>query len=237
MDHQSNATVLEFDGANDLVTINAKNFTGAENLTIAARIKRNRTGGSPVGYIFGSTRLGLYIDRDNKRMCFDDNIRVLCTGFNSVQLDVWQHVAVVQDISNSRVTFYINGVATQYGGRAGSTAATQFALGNYPTVNGPVRPFAGLMSDVQVYKRALSAAEIQTVYGGQAVPVCTECVFLCQRLARGGDSVILNDSGCTDVFDGYQDHDGSAYSGRHFYYYCQRCRRRGDSHDQLQSQR
>ena len=158
---------LAFDGVNDLVTLDGFGVNASSQLTIAARIKYNRIASRPYGYIFGSRLLAFYADRDNRRLCFtSDNTRTVCSDFNSLVLDTWQHVAVMLDAVNGRVRFYINGVKTERPTGMTLAATSGFAIGNFPDVRGTVRPFAGAIYDVQVYKQVLSDTEITALAAG-----------------------------------------------------------------------
>ena len=73
----------------------------------------------------------------------------------------WQHVAVVCD--GSKAFFYVNGEVKTSGAAAGVLAPNPdltFRLGQGV---GAGRFFRGLLSDVRVYRTALSPAELQAV--------------------------------------------------------------------------
>ena len=82
--------------------------------------------------------------------------------YGVVTLGVWQHVAVVADGATG--TFYVNGK------NAGSGALTQlpidttisFVIGEVGSFAG--RNFNGLIDEVRVYNRALSASEVLNLY-------------------------------------------------------------------------
>ncbi|MGE0821974.1 MAG: LamG-like jellyroll fold domain-containing protein [Candidatus Binatia bacterium] len=162
---------LEFDGVNDLVTVEGKNFDGSGNLTIAARIHRHSSGGHARGYVLGSNRLAFYADRNNRRICFtSDNTQVVCSPIGSLRLDTWQNVAVVQNAAGGNTSVYVEGQETRTNVRMIPTSASRFAIGNYPQESGTIRPFAGVIDDVRVYTRALSTAEIQALFTKQIPP-------------------------------------------------------------------
>jgi hypothetical protein len=120
----------------------------------------------------GSAQTGFGVDRMNKRICFYSGSYSACTEFHSLHLDTWQQVAVVQDVRNQKVIFYVDGVATERYANVVPQAGAAFAIGNYPSESGLVRPFGGLIEDVRVYDRSLSAAEVQTAgaAGAPAAP-------------------------------------------------------------------
>ncbi|NLE07588.1 MAG: DUF1566 domain-containing protein, partial [Parcubacteria group bacterium] len=121
---------------------------------------------------------------------------------SSVPMDVWSHVTYIQSSTNG-VSFYING---QLDG--GNTASTR----NAPQNNNPVYigidedlvnySFLGLMDDVRVYNRVLSAEEIKRLYNQGAgmkityTPPASTCdneVWYCDQ-----DDVIANTLGDGD---------------------------------------
>jgi parallel beta-helix repeat protein len=151
------------------VRINGQNFDGTGTMAITAKIKAAGAGGHVRGYIIGSSRLAFSVDRANRKICFYSGslmVTMVCSDINSLQLNTWQQVAVVQDVSNQEVTFYINGVKTQRKVKLSPLADRNFAIGNYPSSSGTVRPFAGFIDDVRVYNRVLSATELQALSAG-----------------------------------------------------------------------
>ena len=88
-------------------------------------------------------------------------------GLAQLLLGAWTHLAVTYD--GASLKLYVNG--SQVGSKAQS--------GPIPTSTGPLRIggntiwgeyFAGLIDEVRVYNRALSAAEIQTDMGRALLP-------------------------------------------------------------------
>ncbi len=84
------------------------------------------------------------------------------TATSSIVTGTWYQVAVTYDGSN--VAFYINGVP------AGSTAATGAWNTSNATLgigqNRAANWFSGLIDDVRIYNRTLSASEISAMYNG-----------------------------------------------------------------------
>jgi alpha-tubulin suppressor-like RCC1 family protein len=93
------------------------------------------------------------------------------TATATITTGTWQHITVTRSFSggNATVTFYINGVQA-----GSSTAATGPALGSSAPVwlsRGPYHAaytsqgtYFGLMDEVQIYNRALSASEITQTF-------------------------------------------------------------------------
>jgi hypothetical protein len=82
---------------------------------------------------------------------------------NASPTSTWQHVAFTYDGTN--ITTYFNGVKTVSTAAASFTSsANPLYIGSDTTSGG--RNFNGLIDDVRIYNRALSAAEIQSIYNG-----------------------------------------------------------------------
>ena len=84
---------------------------------------------------------------------------IASTASSAIGLNVWTHLAVTFDGSTLRL--YVNGAVVNSIAKSGSMATSSNPLrigGN--TIWGEY--FAGLIDEVRIYNRALSAAEIQT---------------------------------------------------------------------------
>jgi hypothetical protein len=86
-------------------------------------------------------------------------------GFNSgsvLQLNTWNYVTLVRDLTNMRLYWYKNGnlvVQTTASYPAASTSSLPVTIGA-----GYAGFYNGLIDDVRVYNRALSSAEINQIY-------------------------------------------------------------------------
>jgi hypothetical protein len=153
---------LSFDGSNDVLMLNSVNFNTGD-LTFSAWIYRT-TGGNANGWVMGSTGQEFAADNVNRRICFtSNNATYLCTASNTLNLNAWQHVAVVRTLSGA-ATIYINGTQVATGATGAPIASASWAIGNYPSAAGNVRPFAGKIDDVRVYSRLVTSSEISTMY-------------------------------------------------------------------------
>jgi hypothetical protein len=88
---------------------------------------------------------------------------------SSVALPVnqWVHVAVTFDTTNGAMQLYINGVpdaTSQYTGGLWAANTNPLKIGSLGTPSGAA-PFDGLIDEVKIYSRALSASEIANTYG------------------------------------------------------------------------
>lgn len=83
--------------------------------------------------------------------------------------DQWHHLAATWD--DGRVTLYFDGKQVATGGKAGA-GDLKFKLGNlrfgedYPPTSLGNEPFLGTADDIQVFRRALSAAEVMKLTKG-----------------------------------------------------------------------
>ena len=83
---------------------------------------------------------------------------------------VWQHVALTYDKASGTGAIYINGVAVttiNLGSFTPITGFTNLLIGArtlFASVGSPASQYSGEMDEISLYGRALSAAEIQTIY-------------------------------------------------------------------------
>ena len=104
----------------------------------------------------------------NRAMCFGNDVNTnnyYCTPLSILNTGIWYHVVVLY---GGGYQIFINGVSqamTQYTGTYGMWNTTQLNIG-YRPYSAAVSPFQGLIDDVRVYNRALSATEIQAMYNG-----------------------------------------------------------------------
>ena len=80
-----------------------------------------------------------------------------------IPLNTWSQASVTFSNSSKAVAYYINGIPN------GTTTLNQtFVVGNkfIGETSGYLSYFPGLIDDVRIYNRALSASEIQAMYNG-----------------------------------------------------------------------
>ena len=172
---------LDFDGADDTVDAGSAStiddvFAGGG--TLAGWIYPRSWGGGAFGRIadkadaLGANRNGWAFELYGSPRAmlfqygFSGNIGNWYTPTDSVVLDTWQHVAVVYDNSadTNDPTIYIDGVAQPLTeldtpvGTTSSDAANDLHLGNYAVALS--RAFDGVLDDIRLYGRMLSATEI-----------------------------------------------------------------------------
>lgn len=156
---------LSFDGVNDLVTIEDSNLLDLTNgMTLEAWVRPSSVGAAwrtvllkerPDGLSYG-----LYSDNAGSRpsawlrVGADDRF---VDGTAAVPANTWTHLAVTYDATTIRL--YVNGVQVATAPSAGSMTVS----GNPLRIGGNLiwgEYFSGLIDDVRVYNRTLSAAEI-----------------------------------------------------------------------------
>ncbi|HLL76207.1 MAG TPA: Ig-like domain-containing protein, partial [Pyrinomonadaceae bacterium] len=172
---------FKFDGADDIVTVSppgALDITGSQ-LTIDGWIKpaanttafyfgRSASSDHPyVAYfVAGSGHDDVHIitktSQDNTNLEYH-------TGYTPPVGD-WTHLAFVYD--GAAMKLYANGAQVFSGARTGNllSSTLPFAIGN--RVNDPIASFNGLIDEVEVFSRALSAGEIQAIYGANGGGKC-----------------------------------------------------------------
>jgi hypothetical protein len=198
-----NAAALSFNGTSHAVNVGSgaslTNLTN--NFSVAAWIRpqslngvrriisharNNGNNGWGLGIRDGGLRFTTYGVRD-----YDTNIGILAA-------QQWVHVAAVMG-SNNHVTFYVNGVAVQTvaGSAPGRVATSPMLLGASTPVNSTTQYefFSGLMDEVRVYGRVLSAEEIGVLARG-SLPGMIGTVLDAPLAVNG--NLVLN-SGVLDV--------------------------------------
>jgi hypothetical protein len=92
----------------------------------------------------------------------------------SVPLNQWTHVACTYDRQVARL--YLNGVevAAEAGTQPIPTAPRELWIGNEEPLlsNGMIRQFDGLIDEVEIFNRALSASEIQAIFDAGSAGKC-----------------------------------------------------------------
>lgn len=157
---------IVFDGTNDNVSVSGLTAYGSTNAhTYAAWVKP-----SYLAYNYnwvinnGSTTNGTSLIISSSKVGFfyqGGSAVVFSSG--TLIINNWYYITATYNGSNT-VKFYINGVAAGVSSISGSWSATN----TYPNIgtwyNGSQYPYTGNISNVQIYNRALSDAEITQNY-------------------------------------------------------------------------
>src|SRR3989344_5196869 len=169
---------LNFDGVNDYVIASSTSLNNLPAMTVSAWMFPRSSGEGTVGNIVtksqgaGVNGWRIYQDGTQIRMIVDydggsDLSRLGGTG--SETLNQWQHIVFTWDGSSISTNIKIYRDGKEVSGTSGnngtgnriSDSSNSLIIGND---DGQTRTFNGLIDDVRVYNRALSAAEIQTLY-------------------------------------------------------------------------
>jgi hypothetical protein len=172
---------LSLDGVNDFARVPHAAALNAFPLTLSAWFKTGATTGvrglvnkyvanSYNGYqiFFVRGDLCAWFLRDGANYVYDGgNCSMKTPGYTNGQ---WHHVALVIDQTGGKL--YLDKVlkaSLPWTGAAGAVTTTQdLRLGHYPGAAGAAEYLPGLVDDVRIYNRALSAAEIAQMYDGAA---------------------------------------------------------------------
>jgi len=160
-----------FNGINDYVdcgTGASLNITSV--ITVGAWVYLS-SAPTEIRYILGKRdgaeaySIDINVNRGIRFSTFDGGNHILYTGDNVWPLNQWFHVVGTYD--GTTLVIYINGinVASQYSPGSISTSPYSFAIGNIRgTTDYPGIYFPGLIDEVRVYNRDLSASEVSRLY-------------------------------------------------------------------------
>jgi len=159
------------DGSDDHVELEAGqglNLTG--NLTVTAWICPESFGAAGYGRIVdkGSIASGFafYVKQSIQGLAYltygGSNID---SDSGVIELDRWQHVAVSYDDASDTIAFYVNGTAAgggTYLTNPADSTGEELIIGN--RLDSLDRGFKGMLSDIRIYSRTLTAEEISAIY-------------------------------------------------------------------------
>lgn len=166
--------VASFDGADDFIETNSNSTVTSFPITVSAWVK---SGGSSRDVIFGSywangTNRSLQCEIDASGRMY-----MLCSSTGSYQssnsvrgattLSTTEYSHVVFVFEASGGTLYLNGEVESSSGSLFSTLNTpvvNFLIGSEGTASNQSHGFDGNISNVQVWDRAITAAEVATLY-------------------------------------------------------------------------
>lgn len=171
---------LSFDGVNDYVEIQtggpADFFGGASGATVSAWVKVTATAGRKFVFhdtwsaTFTRVRVEVQADETLVISARDANgaTQQVKTTTAALTTGVWHHIVGVIDVAADTITIFVDGVVADSSG-AISFAATSFAVD--ATMNTRIgadgnngNPFDRLIDDMHIYNRALTVAEIRSMF-------------------------------------------------------------------------
>jgi hypothetical protein len=171
------SSALSFDGTDDYVEVgDSPKLEGMDNLTICAWIRPQQNPGQDNVIIvdkvcYTAYRFHVYdVDRADGTGLLTSWINGnTCAPTPDVELEMsgsnWYHVVLVYDNNNNEVRYYIDGSLAgtkplASGAIGTNSAPLRIARSNHPTP----QYFRGIIDDVRIYDRALSAEEIWQLY-------------------------------------------------------------------------
>jgi hypothetical protein len=178
---------LSFDGVDDYVRIpHHPSLNPASALTIEAWIHSASTEGPRVivskwgnfddSYIFKD-----HNDSDKLRIELSETVLpdlADLAGSTSIPLGTWVHVTTTYDATEGTVRLYFNGredASLFVGlGRLIHSSLTDVLIGAFEGTmeEGVIEHFAGLIDEVSIYNRALTASEIQAIFNAGSAGKC-----------------------------------------------------------------
>ncbi|MBQ7098682.1 MAG: discoidin domain-containing protein, partial [Oscillospiraceae bacterium] len=165
---------MELSGAGGLQLTNIVN-AAESSFTVSMWYKASATSGSNVnlaqaGTIGGSTgRTILILDPNSKYQTYvtGDNAKTPTT--TAVSPTTWQHITFSYDMDNSKAYFFVNGEADRAEGLSLSGTALSTAdmiIGRHR--NNGEGQFNGLIDEIRVYDKVLTAGEAKEIYDATA---------------------------------------------------------------------
>ena len=169
---------FSFDGGDDYLQVGARpELVMTNTLTVDAWIYPTGTGSMPYGGIIvnkeGEYEIGRYPD-GSIQWAFANAVPGwiwINTGYIAPQ-DQWTHIALVYDAGVIRT--YANGALVHTYAGSGSIGDVQ-PIENDFRIGGRqdgIQYFSGLIDEVEIFNRALSAAEIQSIYSAGSDGKC-----------------------------------------------------------------
>lgn len=186
---------LDFDGDNHYVSLGTNNiFELTSRLSISAWIKHDVTGvyegivQKGTDGIFGMYEIHVN-NTDKFTFIINNDSANQANSVTTIGTTSWYHVAATwdKDISSGLMTVYVNGIAegTDTFASALTAQSTDLRIGRYSSS----LEWNGLIDDVRIYNRALSADEIKQIYLG-ASPLTLKAPRYFMKV--GEDAVVGN---------------------------------------------
>ncbi len=159
---------ITLDGTNDKVITNS-DYIGTSAVTIAAWIKPSLIDGN-LRRIVTNGKTDFSIDTSNNRLIFTSDATNARSAAESLAVNTWAHIVVTRT-SGGTANIYVNGVLSGSANQNSGTplgGTTNVIIGN--TSSGTTNTgFAGILDDVRIYNKVLTAAEVAALYN-QTVP-------------------------------------------------------------------
>lgn len=150
---------LSFDGNSSKVTL--PSIQAGTNMSIAAWIKKNTSTGQRS--FFSSRSGGTYLGLNGAKIFLYENNATpkgITSSSDVIQIGQWQHIVATSD--GSITTFYVNGVQVYQANQTRPGGSGGAGIGWDPEIG--TEFWDGIIDEVRVYNRALSATEIANLY-------------------------------------------------------------------------
>jgi hypothetical protein len=162
---------LKFDGSNDVVDVKTPASLQISNATISARFKTSNAGSSYRGIILKTRRFNIFL-KDNKLAVYDWNVGDAYVSSGTYNDNRWHLVNVVfqTGITNGS-SIYVDGqLLGNFTWNVYASGDCYVSIGAQDTncAGSMGSNFNGLLDDVRVYNRTLSATEIEQLYNQSA---------------------------------------------------------------------
>jgi Concanavalin A-like lectin/glucanases superfamily/WD40-like Beta Propeller Repeat/HYR domain len=153
-------------GQNDPITVEAWVFRRGTSPVMHILGKRVGCGAAGIHYQLAFDGNGLRFDGDSGGSCGNNGA---CSGINP-PINEWMHVAGTYDGTTFKI--YVNGqLAGNGSGTLGSANTEPLLIGLSGTCDSSTR-WEGLIDEVTIYRRALSALEIQDIFNAGSAGKC-----------------------------------------------------------------
>ena len=159
-----------FDGTGDYVDLGENSITGSSAFTLSAWINTNEINKYSGAVAIGNSAIGegVYIGTvDTAQVGVSDSIGGGFYGANYgtgvVSINKWTHVAMTfSGGAGGTATIYVDGVSSVSATSTPNLGSTTRRIGRITTDT--LFDFSGKVDEVRIYNRALSAAEVDTIY-------------------------------------------------------------------------
>jgi len=169
---------LSYDGVDDRIVVDSFDLVGGSGITLAAWIKMNtiksdarmisKAQGADIPDHYWAMLLGGGGDNLEFRLMTDVGAsRITSPDDQNVEAGIWTHVAVTWDAKDPNMRLYMNGEEIQSAAMDGTAVGVgpdvKVGVGNQSVSAGAGnmdRPFDGIMDDVAIWNRGLTADEI-----------------------------------------------------------------------------
>lgn len=163
---------LEFDGINNYVdVVESNNLNIIQNLTVSGWVNPNvvntwqrfaSKGEYNTGWIVGISNTG------KADITVYNGSIVTLYGLTNLSKNIWAHITGVADVTNDKIYIYVNGVLENERNFIGTINNPNFSIKIGKSGADSSYNFDGLIDEVRIYNRALSASEISELYLSQA---------------------------------------------------------------------